>query len=250
VSGLGGGGEPATARHRAGPASPQVLAALRDYLLAPAASSPDAPPVPVAHAAPFPPALAVVAEPSDVAPLAAAVALLTATAHRSPCAMVVLHGARRSLPRRGPAIPAARRLAASLAGRGLDPCATGRLVAVAVGAGEGEGEGSATIAAAERAFAAAASSGAVAVAGVGAPLEPGVERVVGACDLALVLVRPGQERLLGLAVDGLAALGPPARGAAASVGLSARLLTARGLAVPPSLRVVLDPLVTALAVRA
>jgi hypothetical protein len=245
----------------AGPAgagrSRGVLSALRDYVLAPAPAPPSAPAAangaegaaaslaerPAIAASP--PTITVFADPSDVAPLAIAVALLAAAAHRSPCALVVLRGARRAPAPGMFAAPAARRLAASLESRGIECIAAGRVVLVAPAGGEG----ATVVACAERALAAAAGAGAVAVAALGAPRERDLDRVVAACDLGLALLRPGQEPLLDLAVDGLAAVGVPATGAVAPVSAAARLVAARGLVVPASLRTVLAPLLASAGVQ-
>jgi hypothetical protein len=213
-----------------------VVSALRDYVFAPAVEPAVGAAAPVAAAA-VAPAIAVVADPADAAPLAAAVALVAAAVHRAPCALVVLRGARR-VPAAGPARAAARRLAASLAARGLDAVPAGRLVAVTVDGGEG----TEAAAAADRALAAAASASAVAVVGLGAPREPALDRLIAGCDLGLVLVRPGQEPVLELAVEGLADLGVPATGTVTQVGPCTRLLAARGLAVPPAVRAAVGPL--------
>jgi hypothetical protein len=206
-----------------------------------------APPAATAPRALAPPVIAVIADRRDIAPLAAGVALLTAAAHRAPCGVVVLDDQAAPAPAAGDdhprtaaplAAPAARRLWASLAARGVDARAAGRLVT----AGLPPADEPSALAATERTLAAAGAAGAATVIGLGTPRAPGLDRALAACDLGLILVRPGQERVLDLAIDDLAAARIPARGAAARVRPSARLLTTRGLAVPPSLRATLAPL--------
>ena len=231
--------------HRA--AGPGLLHALRDYLVAPAADGEVVPHSGRSGAAPaLGPTVAVIADAADVAAVAAAVALLVARRSRAPCAVVMLHGERRPAvesvvrtaagsPSPGGRVlgtPTARRVGASLAWRGLPVRVAGRLVVVTLPAAGG----SETVAASQRALDAAAAAGAVAVAGLGGARDPALDRVIGACDLALAVVRPCREGLLALAVDGLAALGVPARD-----GGPARVLARGGLGVPPALRTALAP---------
>ena len=241
----------------------RCLLALRDYLVAPQTATDDQHPSSRLAAAPsqaVPPAIAVVADRRDVATLAAAVALLTAARHRAPCGVVLLDGpalAGEAAPHTAPpgeeapppahtqgagrtlAAPAARRLAASLVARGLDAGAAARLVTAWL-------PGVGKLAAAERALAAGSSAGAVTVVAIGAPRAPELDRVLAACDLGLVVLRPGRESLLELAVDGVASVGIPARGAVARVRPMTRLLCTRGLAATPAMRAVLAPLLDGL----
>jgi len=247
----------------AAPASrgaPALVRALRDYLVAPAPapgadeetrSAPD----PLVAPGGLPPAIAVVADERDVAALAAAVALLGASTRRARCGVVVLVGARGAAwlgadaeggrPAGAPAVRSARKLRAILHARGLTARARGRLVTVDAGPA-----GPAGHAAAERALAVATGAAAVAVVGIAAPRPPLLDPVVAACDRALVLVRPGREAVLGLAVDGMNRLGVPTAGATASVGGAARLVCARGYGVPRPLRRRLTPLLGGLPVDA
>jgi hypothetical protein len=217
------------------------LRALRDFLLAPPATSAadsdgaEAPAAPAAaSASAAPAAVAVLCAAGDARALGVATATLLARRHRMPCAVAcVWTAAAAELPpasSRPPAGRASRRLAAALAGRGLDAMACGRVAVVTLPA-----DAESARAAAGRAFAAAGAAPTVLV--LGGPRDDAFDALLADCDRVLVLARAGGDAALAsLAVAGLGPVAGRAATATVTFGPVARALAAAGLAVPPALR--------------
>jgi hypothetical protein len=188
------------------------------------------------HAPGAAPAVAVLAPPRQLRALGGATALLLARRAGAQAALVVLwagEGALRVGPA-APARPAARRLAASLAGRGLDAAATGALVFVGLPADPLE-------AAVHAARALAAARGAPAVVAL-AGRHRGLDALLGDQDRVIVATPPGAERpLRDLAVAGMTRIGREARACEADPPPVARALAAAGLAATGPLRRALGP---------
>jgi hypothetical protein len=182
------------------------------------------------------PTVAVLAPPRHLRALGGATALLLARRARAQAALVVLwagDGAMRAGPA-APARPAARRLAASLTGRGLDAGATGALVVVALPADPVE-------AAVHAARALAAAQGAPTVLAL-AGRHRSLDALLGDQDRVIVATPPGAERpLRDLAVAGVTRVGREARACEADPPPVARALAAAGLAATGRLRRALAP---------
>jgi hypothetical protein len=184
-----------------------------------------------------PATVAVLAPPGDAPALAAVLGLMLARRAREPVAVVCVWSAApaRTLWR-APALPAAGRLAAALAARGLDACASGRLVVVRLAAQCEE-------AAAQARRASAAAGPAPVVLALAGPRAAAFDALIAAQDLVVVALPADSDPALAqLAVAGLergliCAI-PPSR--------SARALAASGVALLPSARRALAAPVAAL----
>jgi hypothetical protein len=159
---------------------------------------------PVAPSAIAAPAVAVCGPGAQ--PLACALALVLG---RSPA--VVCSWADGGRGASAPATAGARRLAASMAARGLEARATGRLVLVGL-------DVCASVAAAEVARASAAAGDAAVVVALCGPRDPAFDPLLAAQDLAVVASHDAPEELVRL---GVAALGSQCRCAVAAPALPA-----------------------------
>jgi len=179
-----------------------------------------------------PPSVGLLCPSADAQALGAALSLALGARHRAPVvAVCVWIGDTPAGPAwRAPALPAARRLAGSLAGRGHDARAAGRLAIVRLPA-------DATEAARQARRASAAAGAAPTVLALGGPRVPAFDELLAEQDLVVVATASGTDPALArLALAGLeSAAGrvcvcevPPAR--------SARSLAAAGLTLLPSAR--------------
>jgi hypothetical protein len=205
-------------------------------------ASPAGVPPPPACAAPpprTPAAVAVLAPPGDAPALGAVLGLMLARRAHAPVAVVCVWSPAPALARvlwRAPALPAAGRLAAALAARGLDAGGSGRLVFVQLAAQREE-------AAAQARRASAAAGPAPVVLALAGPRAAAFDALITAQDLVVVAVPADSDPALArLAVAGLergliCAI-PPSRTACA--------LAACGLALLPSARRALAAPVAAL----
>jgi hypothetical protein len=177
-------------------------------------------------------ALAVLSTPGDVLAASAAVALREMAEQHLACALVAVWSADRA-PRAMASMPpvgAARRLATSLAVRGHDATATGRLAIVRLTADPDE-----AAAEARRAFAAATSVPTVLA--LGGPRPPALDAALADQDLVVVATRPHDDPLLvDLALSTLSERGLPAQARPAPASPLARLLATAGLPLPSPLR--------------
>lgn len=179
----------------------------------------------------LPPGVAVLCPPAHAHALGTAVALLLARRARSRSGLVVVwagpHGARLA-----PAIgagPGARRLAAVLAGRGLDAHPAGRLAVVVLPADPVQ-----AAAAAARAIAAAGGAPAVLVLG---RRDGAFDALLGEQDCVLVMASPDADGALHrLAVAGLASVARDVRACRVDPSPLARAVAASGLWVPAAVR--------------
>jgi hypothetical protein len=185
-----------------------------------------------------PPAVAVLAPPSDAPALGAALGLALARARRVPVSVVCVwspDAARAGW--RAPALPAAARVAATLRARGHDASAAGRLAVVRLSASCEE-------AASQALRVSAAAGSAPTVLALAGPRVAAFDALLAMQDLVVVAVAPASDAALArLATSGLeraltCAL-PPAD--------PARALAAAGLALLPSTRRALAAPVAALA---
>jgi len=174
-----------------------------------------------------PPAVAVLAPPPDAAAFAAALGLSLARLHRSPTAVVCLWSPQAARSGwRAPAMPAAARLAKTLAARGHDASAAGRLVFVRLSPSSEE--------AASQALRASAAAGpAPALLALAGPRAAAFDELLRLQDLVVVAVAPVSDPALArLATTGLeralTCAVPPAG--------FARSLAMAGLALLPSTR--------------
>jgi hypothetical protein len=182
--------------------------------------------------------VAVLAPPADAPALAAALGLALARARRAPVAVVCIWSAepaRRSW--RAPARPAAARLAASLAGRGHEARAAGRLVVVGLSAACEDAAG-------EAVRVSAAAAGAPTGLALAGPRAAPFDAALAGQDMIVVGVPAGADpALVALALRGLdRALACPVPPAA-----PARALAAAGLILLPSIRRAVAAPVAALA---
>jgi hypothetical protein len=226
--------------------------ALRDFLLAPPGAASLEPPAggglgrvarreaSRARSSPavaVPAALAVLCAAADARAAGVAVAALLARRARAACGVACIWTApepHRHPETAAPASRGARRLAATLAARGLDAGAYGRAVAVALDA-----DPAAAVAAAGRTAAAAGAAPVVLV--LGGPRPAAFDDLLAAQDRLVVLTRPGTDAAMGaLAIAGLPAGGPPPVACSLGLGAATRALAAAGLAVPSALRRALD----------
>jgi hypothetical protein len=183
-------------------------------------------------AARAPAGVAVLAAAPDAPALGAAIGLLLARLHRAPVVVVCVRGSadRAAGPaRRGPAFPAAGRMACGLSARGHDARAAGRLVTVWLA-------GSADEAALEARRALAAAGSAPVVLALGGPRMAAFDALLSDQDLVVVGTRSGADPILTrLAVD---TLGGAVRACACEfpAARSARSLAVAGVALLPSAR--------------
>ncbi len=172
-------------------------------------------------------AVALLAAPAEAPALAAALALALARARRAPTAVVCVWSTAHARPSwRAPARPAAARLAASLAGRGHDARAAGRLVTVRLADAVQD-------AASESLRVSAAAGAAPAVLALAGPRAAAFDVALAGQDLVVLAVPRAADPGLGqLAAAGLdRALVCPL-----TLAGPARALAAAGLALPPSAR--------------
>lgn len=186
-------------------------------------------------------ALGVLCAERDARSIGAAVALVVARARRAPCIAVVTWTRERQAPLElaAPAAGSARRFAASLALRGLDTCAAGRLVQVPLATGEDE-----AVAQCGRALAAADRIPTVLV--VGGPRSSAFDELLATRDALVVATPPDADpELARLAL----AAAPCASATACSPKLDAvgRALAAAGVGLTPALRTSLRPVAALLA---
>jgi len=178
-----------------------------------------------------PPAAGLLCRPADAIALGSAIALALQPRSRAGLVAVWRPGHEpRAAALRAPATGPARRLAASLAARGVDATASGRLARAELPARPSE-----AAAAAERGLAAAQAPAVLVVAG---PRCAALDDVLATLDLLLVAAAPGDEdgALARLAAAGCARLGPPAALAPGPSSPLLRSLATAGLLAPPGLR--------------
>jgi hypothetical protein len=205
------------------------VSALRDFLLAPPAARPTAAVAPVMPPAGPAPRVALLAAVGDLPGLGAAVALACLGSGSPVGLLLIWTGAEAAAPPAGPALPAARRLAAALVASGQPATAAGRLARAALPADP--------VAAAADATVALGLAGAVP-----AVLALGARH--GAFDAALaghdaILVAPpagAPPALRALALSGVDGLTPVARLLDAAPGRGARALAQAGLVAPRDVR--------------
>jgi hypothetical protein len=180
--------------------------------------------------------VAVLCAAEDARALGVATAGLLARQVRASCALACIWTApepHRHPDARPPANRAARRLAAALAGRGLDALACGRAAAVALPADPDD-----ALPAAIRAAAAAGAAPTVLV--LGGPRPTAFDDLLAGQDRLLVITRPGADAAIAaLAVAGLPAEGPSHAACIVGLGSLGRAAAAAGVATPPALRRVL-----------
>jgi hypothetical protein len=178
-----------------------------------------------------PPGVAVLCAHAQAWALGAAVALVLRRRARARAGLVVVWA---QPPGAHPAFtvaaaPAARRLAATLAGRGLEAHATGMLAVVVVPGGPAQ-----AAAAAARAIAAAGAAPSVLALGC---RDTRFDALLGEQDRVLVAVPPGTDAALAaLAVAGLASVAADVRACHVEPSPLARTVTASGTWVPPTIR--------------
>jgi hypothetical protein len=174
------------------------------------------------------PGVAVLCAAPDAAALGSALGLALARARRAPAAAVCVWtpaGTGR-IAWTAPALPAARRLAASLGARGLDARPAGRLVLVRLGADAAQ-------AAAEARRALAAAGAVPTVLALGGPRAAVFDALLDDQDLVVVATAGGADAALArLAVAGLVR----ACVCEAPAAQAARALACAGVALAPSLR--------------
>jgi hypothetical protein len=175
-----------------------------------------------------PPTLGVVAAPAFAAAAGAAVALAAARAVGARVALACVwcpDDARERASVHGPALPGARRLATTLAARGHEVRAAGRLVLVRLSADEAG-------AAAEAPRVVAAAGAAVGVVVTGARSEV-LDAVLAAQDALVLWPEPDAPARIGeLALASLQRLGRPAVAVEANLGARSRALALAGVAAP------------------
>jgi hypothetical protein len=183
--------------------------------------------------------VAVLCAAEDARALGVALAGLMARRDRAPCALVCVWTTADARPRsdaRPPASRAARRLAASLTGRGHDALACGRAAVVALPADPDE-----ALTAAARAAAAAGIAPTVLV--LGGPRPATFDDVLGAQDRLLVVTRPTADTgITTLALAGVPAGAQPPHACTVAFGTLGRAAAAAGIATPAALRRALDAL--------
>ncbi|HEX8120602.1 MAG TPA: hypothetical protein VF549_04970 [Solirubrobacteraceae bacterium] len=220
---------------------------LGSAFVAPARGGPDlrtvAPPASGVDRRPLPPSIAMLSRPDDAMVAAGAAGLALAARCRTSHALVAIWGAA-DRPIRAPATGPARRLAATLAARGHDATATGRLTVVRLAGALQEAAREA-----DRAAAAAPEvPTAVVLAGA---RDAAADALLHAQDAALVALPAGSDDAVAdLTVAGLVALGveatvvelPPA-------SPPARALAASGAALVPPLRAPFDAAIKGLGRR-
>jgi hypothetical protein len=182
-----------------------------------------------------PPAAGLVCHPHDALPLGSALALSLRPGARAALVAVWRPDPEPAPPTlRAPANRHARRLAASLAARGIEATASGRLARAALPPHPAE-----SAQAADRALAAAQAPAVLVIAG---PRCATLDDVLASLDLLLVAAPADDDQLAALAAAGLARLGPPAEVAPPLRSPALRALATAGLLAPPTLRAPLRPL--------
>jgi hypothetical protein len=216
-----------------------LLARLRDHFLDPSVVAATAPTVQVAERA-APTALGVLCAPGVAAVAGTALGLAAAGRAGAACAVVCrwtgedAAGPVAAFAGGGIALPAARRLAARLRGRGLAAVARGRVVSVAL-----EGAAVTARAAAERAAAAAGDAPVVVV--LAGPRPPVLDALLAAQDRLIVVPAPDAPAgLETLAVAEAARLGRGTGVLRLPVGTGGRAVVACGLLLGPALRAAAD----------
>ena len=192
---------------------------------------------PVAGSRRPPPAVAVLASPSDAPALAAALGLALARAHRSPVAVLCVWSPQPARGWRAPAMPAAARVARTLVARGHDATAAGRLVLARLGDRADEAAGQAL-------RVGAAAGAAPVVLALAGPRAGAFDELLALQDLVVVGVAAGADPALArLATAGLeravTCAVPPAD--------PGRILATAGLVLLPSTRRAVAAPVAALA---
>jgi hypothetical protein len=211
-----------------------VLARLRDHFLAPSAVGARAPAVQVAERA-APATIGVLCGPGVAAVAGTALGLAAAARAGAPCAVVCRwtgEDAAAGTPPAGggPALPAARRLAARLRARGLAAAARGRVVSVVL-----EGEAVTARAAAERAAAAAGDAPVVVL--LAGPRPPVLDPLLAAQDRLVVVPAPDAPAgLEALAIAEAARLGRATGVLRLPAAAGGRAVVACGLLLGPALR--------------
>ncbi|MEA2383076.1 MAG: hypothetical protein QOH72_3047 [Solirubrobacteraceae bacterium] len=189
-----------------------------------------------------PSAVAVLCAAEDARAAGVVVAALLARRARAACGVACIWTApepHRHPEAGAPASRAARRLAATLAARGLDARPCGRVVAVGLVA-----DPVAALAAAGRATAAAGEAPVVLT--LGGPRPAAFDDLLGEQDRLLVVTRPGADPAMGaLALGGLPVVGPSSVACPVGLGPAMRALAAAGLAVPAALRRAVDAAIEA-----
>ncbi len=201
-----------------------VLARLGAAFVAPAPEAVQGPPA--AAAAPAP-SVALLCPPSQAASAGALLALALTRHERCGHALLCLWGVAAARGLRVPAVPGARKLAASLAGRGHAARAAGRLAVVALAA-------DAPDAAAEAGRAGAAAGRAPTVIALAGPRDERIDALLHAQDLVLVASRAGaaEAPMTALAVDGLVAAGVRAESWPCAISPVAAALARSGVLAP------------------
>jgi hypothetical protein len=183
------------------------------------------------RAAALPPGVALLCPPAHARALGMAAALLLARRARARAGLVVVW-AEPHVARPATAVgagPAARRLASTLAGRGLEADAAGRLAVVVVPADPVQ-----AAAAAARAIAAGGPAPSVLVLG---RRDPAFDALLGDQDRVLVAASPGADGALhALAVAGLASVAAQIQACRVEPSPLARAIAAWGLWVPATVR--------------
>jgi hypothetical protein len=179
-----------------------------------------------------PAGVAVLAGAPDAPALGAAIGLALARLQRAPVVVVCVWSSADQVvrpPWRGPALPAARRLAGGLSARGHDARAAGRLAMVWLAESDDE-------AALETRRALAAAGDAPAVLALGGPRTAAFDALLSDQDLVVVGTRSGADPILTrLAVDALGGA-VPACACEFPAARPARSLAVAGLALLPSAR--------------
>jgi len=179
-----------------------------------------------------PPAIGLLCRSADAQSLGAALGLALGARHRAPVVAVCVWTGETAagVGWRAPARPAARRLAASLAGRGHDARAAGRLAIVRLAADAGE-------AAVQARRATAAAGSAPAVLALGGPRVAAFDELLAEQQLVVVATASGAEPALArLALAGLASATARACVCEVPSARPARSLAAAGLTLLPSAR--------------
>ena len=226
----------ATTAERA-PRTPSGIDGIAAFAV-PAEPAPRTPPGAAAFAVPAepaprtPPGVAVLASPADAQPLGAALGLALAARRRAPVVVLcVWTPDRRAAPSlRGPAMPAARRLAATLVARGHDARPAGRLTVVRLPSMPEE-----AVVHARRVTAAAGA--APTVLAFGGPRLAAFDELLAEQDLVVVATPYGTDPALArLALADLAAATTRACACEVPPAHPARSLAAAGLTLLPSAR--------------
>jgi hypothetical protein len=174
--------------------------------------------------------LAVICSEDDARAVAVAAAGLTARRRRAACGVACVWTPSASPPADGrpPSSSAARRLAASLAARGLEARACGRGVTVALPVAAAE-----AVAGTQRAIAAAGAAPVVVV--LGGPRDAALDALL-AEQRRVAVLTSGGEQLTALALAGLSGVAEMSVAETLSLGPAARAAAVAGVAMAPALR--------------